>query len=235
MNSLSGGASVPNATPSPNTPSTTHQHQSPRPGPPPTAARRSLRLRAPREPPEQSPERESATHSSSSRPALAPSRTRGTGQALPLRPWAPPAPSLAPARSREREDETRHAENRQPGFRRVSSPHRTWSPTRRSPRTSSSRCTFRASLRAGGGGREGGLEERESEFLKLLGGAGIELGVPELGGSWGRALLRFAYFCNFVRWPDPAGVGPFKTHPPLPLPSPPPRRSLSLLEANFVN
>ena len=32
---------------------------------------------------------------------------------------------------------------------------------------------------------EGGLKERESEFLKLLGGAGIELGGREPGGEGG--------------------------------------------------
>ena len=136
MNSLSGGASIPNATPSPSTLSTTNHHQSPRPGPPPPAARRSLRLRAPREPPERSPGRESATRSSGSRPALAPSRARGYRPAgrlnCGLRRRRPPA-RPPPGQASEPASETRHAENHHPSFRRVASPPRTWSPTRRSP------------------------------------------------------------------------------------------------------
>ena len=59
-------------------------------------------------------------------------------------------------------------------------------------------------------------------------------GVGNRGGRGEDALPRFNDFCNFARWRGQAGVGPFKTHPPLPLPSPP-CLSLPLLEANFVN
>lgn len=238
MNSLSGGASVPNATPSPNTPSTTHQHQSPRPGPPPLAARRSLRLRAPREPPEQSPGRESATHSSSSRPALAPSRARGTGQAAerlhcglgrhrPLA-WPPPSRASEPTRPG-----TPRTANRASGaFPRLTGPE--------APPVHLPELPPLAALSSPVFGPEVGVEKEDSKkenqsFWSYLVALGLSWGFGNWGVVGGRALLRLAYFCNFLRWPGLAGVGPFKTHPPLPFPSPPPRLSLALLEANFVN
>ncbi|XP_034790109.3 proline-rich protein HaeIII subfamily 1-like [Pan paniscus] len=119
MNSLSGGASIPNATPSPNTPSTTnYQFSPPSPqAPPPPAAPGSLRLRAPREPPEWSPGKESATRSPGSRPALAPSWARDR----------PPAGRSGCGLGRRRPGcwpprERGPADDRHPGFRRVSSP-----------------------------------------------------------------------------------------------------------------
>lgn len=224
MNSLSGGASVPNATRSRNAPSTTNHHQSPRPGPPPPAARRSLRLRAPREPPERSPGRESATRSSGSRPALAPSRARGCRPAGRLncglrrrQPPARPPSGRASQRASERDPARREPPPELPA-RGLASPDL-------EPHPSISELPPLAALSApvfwpAVGVEEGGLEERESEFLKLLGGAGIELGGREPGGKGEDALPRFNDFCHFARWRGQAGVGPFKIHPPFPLPSP---------------
>lgn len=98
MNSLSGGASVPNATPSPNTPSATNHRRSPsrQEG----GCRRAhcgcgRHVNRPRK------SGESSTSSPGSRPALAPSRAAGAGgragRAPPLRPRAEPASARAPA------------------------------------------------------------------------------------------------------------------------------------------
>lgn len=178
MNSLPGGASIPNATPSPNTPSTTIHHQSPHPGRAKLTAAAGATWTARAE-----PGKESATGSAA--PAL---RSPPRGPEAAGR-WAPrAAPALArPARW------GRALRPPPPGLpaRFFALPGPGAPPV--GPRTSSSCSTFRDSLWAQGGGggkrvrgKRPGVPEATWRSGGAEGSGARDGGSSEVRGLWGR-------------------------------------------------
>lgn len=167
MNSLSGGASVPNATP-PQTHPPPPIAPPPSPGsawPPPPAVRRSLRLRAPREPLKRSrgqKVRLARRAPSQGSPPRGPEAAGRLGASAAASGGASPISARGPARARR--------EKARPGPPPALPARFLALPGPGAPpvdlRTSSSSCTFRASLSARGGGegrRVRGWRNRVSE------------------------------------------------------------------------
>lgn len=179
MNSLSGGASIPNATPSTNYPD-----PAPGPHPRPRRAARGCGRHV---------SRPGAPATQARPPAL---RSPPRGPRAPTAAW----PDRAPA-----------AEHRHPGC---------LGPTGRSPNFLP-RPHFPRQPPARGGAQGGGFEERETEFLELLGGAGgrgwggAGGGATGGGGGQGSRTLEAAEGAG-----GRAAGGPFKVLPSLLLPSP---------------
>lgn len=212
---MSGGASVPDATPSPNTPSTTNHRQSPPPG---TPAPRWLRLRAPRE-------RPSGGRGKKERPARAapalrspPRGPEAAGQQGASTAASGGAGPALPRHDRARRE--RASRGLPPGLpvRFLALPGPGAPPV--GPRTSS--CLAALSAPVFGprwGWRKKGSRKRETGVLKATWWRWHRAGGSAAG--WGEeegAVPRFADFCSG----GGQALAPLRSTLPLPLHKPPP-------------